>query len=208
MSGRTRLVVASLNPSKAREIAEVLSAAGLGFEVVGLSEFPEVELPPEVGETFAANAMAKAAHVARATGLAAIADDSGLEVEALDGAPGVRSARFAGEGAGDAGRYGKLLDLMREAPDDRRQARFRCAAAYATPGGETLLAEGECRGRIGRAPKGSGGFGYDPVFVPEGYECTMAELRPEEKHAISHRGRAFRALAEMIREQVGGKVPG
>ena len=201
MSEGRRLVVASLNRAKAREIQQILSEEELGFEVVSLADFPAVALPPEVGTTFAENAVAKAKHVVRATGLPAIADDSGLEIDALDGRPGVLSARFAGPEASDEDRYGKVLGLMEEVPDARRRARFRCAAAYSEPEGETLLAEGVCPGRIARRPAGAGGFGYDPIFIPHGHHVTMAQLKPDQKHAISHRGRALRLLARLLRER-------
>jgi len=194
-----RVVVASLNRAKAREIAEILAAEGLGLEVVALADFPDVALPPETGESFAANALLKARAAAQGTGLPAIADDSGLEVDALGGEPGVMSARYAGEGAGDADRYRKVLALLADVPDARRTARFRCAAAFVSPEGVELLAEGTCEGRLAREPTGAGGFGYDPIFVPEDYTVTMAQLTPEQKHAISHRGRALRALVPLIR---------
>ena len=202
MTRRPQLVVASLNRAKAAEIARILSDEGVDFEVLSLADFPEAELPPETGETFAENALAKARHAAAALGMAAAADDSGLEVEALDGAPGVLSARYAGEAAGDEDRYRKLLAELREVPNNRRAARFHCAAAYATPDGAVLLAEGTCEGTIAREPSGSGGFGYDPIFIPQAEARTMAQLTPAEKHAISHRGRAFRKLATLIREQL------
>lgn len=201
MSGHPRLVVASLNPAKAKEIADILAGEGLDYEVVSLADFPDVALPPETGATFAANAAAKARFAARATGLPAVADDSGIEVEALGGEPGVRSARYAGEGADDEARWRKLLARMADLPSHRRRARFRCAAAYAEPEGEVLLAEGACPGRITQEPAGQGGFGYDPIFVPDGYSVTMAQLTPAQKHAISHRGRALRLLARLIRER-------
>lgn len=205
MSGSPRLVVASRNPGKAREMAQILAEEGLALEVLTLADFPEVALPPEVGATFASNAAAKARHAARATGLPAIADDSGLEVEALGGEPGVRSARSAGEDASDEDRCRKLLNLMAQVPDHKRRARFRCAAAYAEPGGEVMLAEGACQGRIAREPAGQGGFGYDPLFIPDGYSLTMAQLKPAQKHAISHRGRALRLLAHMIRDHLAAR---
>lgn len=194
-----RVVVASLNRAKVREIGEILAAEGVEFEVVPLSDFPEVTLPPETGETFAENALLKARAASQATGLPAIADDSGLEVDALGGEPGVRSARYAGEGARDVDRYRKVLDLLTEVPDEDRGARFRCAAAFISPEGMELLAEGTCEGRLAREARGEGGFGYDPIFLPEGYEVTMAQLTPEQKHALSHRGQAFRALARELR---------
>ena len=208
MTQRPRLVVASLNRAKAAEIARILSDEGVDFEVLSLADFPQVELPLETGETFAENALAKARHAADVLGMAAVADDSGIEVEELDGAPGVLSARYAGEAAGDEDRYRKLLAELRNVPRDRRAARFYCAAAYGTPDGQVLLAEGACEGTIAREPAGSGGFGYDPIFIPEGEERTMAQLTPAEKHAISHRGRAFRRLAKLIREQLSAAGSG
>ena len=199
MSRPQRVVVASRNRAKAAEIARILADAGLGLEVVSLADFPHVMLPPETDASFAANAAAKARQAADATGLPAIADDSGLEVDALSGEPGVRSARYAGEGASDEARYRKVLALLAQVPEGQRGARFRCAAAYAEPGGDALVAKGTCEGRIAREPAGSGGFGYDPIFIPEGYQITMAQLTPAQKHAISHRGRAFRLLAKVLR---------
>jgi XTP/dITP diphosphohydrolase len=192
-------VVATHNRAKAAEIAAILRDAGLDLEVLTLADFPEVVLPEETGHTFAENAVAKAKAAAAATGLPAVADDSGLEVDALGGEPGVMSARYGGPEGTDRGRYEKVLRLLKEVPDVRRVARFRCAAAYATLDGQTLLAEGTIEGRIAHEPAGSGGFGYDPIFIPDGDTRTMAQLTPAEKHAISHRGRAFRALAKLIR---------
>lgn len=206
--GKDRVVVASLNRAKAREIAEIFHDEELGFEVIGLGGFPKVSPAPETGDTFAANAIAKARLTAREVGLAAVADDSGLEVDALGGAPGIRSARFAGEGASDEDRYRKVLGLMGDIPEGRRGARFRCAAAFVNPEGDEFVAEGSCEGRIARQAAGSGGFGYDPIFVPEGYDCTMAELTAEQKHAISHRGRALRRLAKLIRQRMGTDAAG
>ncbi len=194
-------MVASLNRGKVGEIGEILEEEGVGLEVVSLADFPGVELPPETAETFAENALAKARYVAGALGCAAVADDSGLEVDALGGKPGILSARFGTSGT-DEGRYRNVLRLLGEQPAARRHARFRCAAAYATPEGEALVAEGACEGTIAMQPAGSGGFGYDPIFIPEGETRTMAQLTPAEKHAISHRGRAFRKLARLIREQL------
>ena len=208
MTQSGRLVVASLNRAKAKEIARVLRDEKVGFEVVSLADFSEGNLPRETGDSFAANAVAKAKHAARATGLPAIADDSGLEVDALGGEPGIRSARYAGESASDEERYRKVLTLMRDVPDHRRQARFRCAAAFATAEGEVLVAEGACHGRITRSPAGTGGFGYDPIFVPKGHARTMAQLTATQKHAISHRGRALRLLAKLLRAHLAGNHAG
>jgi XTP/dITP diphosphohydrolase len=180
-----RLVLATRNAHKAREFAGLLAP----HEVVELP--PDVELPPEDGETFAANALGKARAGAAATGRPTVADDSGIAAEALGGAPGVRSARYAGEHASDEENLAKLL---REAPAGSRVA-YVCALAYVEPGGREELVEGRCEGTLADEPRGDGGFGYDPAFVPdEHHGRTMAELAPEEKHAISHRGRAARAL--------------
>ncbi len=202
MSRRLRLVVASLNPAKRREIAEILAAERLDAEVLGLADsFPGLALPPETGSTFVENALLKAAIGRRPEiGLPAIADDSGLEVDALDGEPGIFSARYPHPDASDEERCAAILERLRGVPPERRTARFRCAAVFVTPEGETLLAEGICEGAIAERPAGSGGFGYDPIFVPQGCETTMAQLTPEQKHTVSHRGRAFRALAKKIRE--------
>lgn len=185
-----RLVVASQNPGKAREIARILS----DWEVSTLADHPPVDFPEEGGD-YAENARVKARTAARTIGLPCVADDSGLEVDALDGRPGAYSARYGGPGLDDEGRWRKLLEELAEtlAP---RGARFYCVAAFAWPDGRSVVADGECRGRILEAAKGEGGFGYDPVFAPdEGDGRSMAELTREEKDAISHRGRALEALA-------------
>ncbi len=181
-----RFVLATRNAHKADEFGHMLAP----FEVDALPA--DVELPPEVGQTFAENALGKARAAAAATDRVAIADDSGIEAEALDGRPGVRSARFAGDGATDAGNLAKLLA---EAPAGSALA-YVCALAYVTPGGEEHVVEGRCTGTLAVAPRGTGGFGYDPAFLPDDRDDgrTMAELTPAEKAAISHRGRAARAL--------------
>ncbi len=188
-----KLLVATNNPGKVREYEELL--AGRPFQVT----FPAaagLELDvAETGDTFEANARLKALAFAQASGLLTLADDSGLEVDALAGAPGVYSARYAGPGAGDADRYGKLLAALEGVPQGQRTARFRCVIALAWPDGRLRLAEGRCEGQIGFGPRGDNGFGYDPVFVVEGYGGrTMAELAPEIKNRISHRARAVQAL--------------
>jgi XTP/dITP diphosphohydrolase len=191
-----RVVVATRNEHKLRELGEILDR----FELVPLPD--DVELPPEDGDTFAENALGKARAAARVTGLPAIADDSGIAARALDGRPGVRSARYAGEGATDEE---NLALLLREvgASDDRRVA-YVCALAWVDPAGDERLVEGRCEGTLATEPRGTGGFGYDPAFVPddtgEGDTRTMAELPPSEKHAISHRGRAARALAAALED--------
>jgi len=192
MSERPRIVVASANPGKRREIASILS----DFEVLSLADFPPFE-PPEEGGDYVENARAKASVSARATGLLCVADDSGLEVDFLDAGPGPYSARFGGPGLDDRGRVEHLLAELVEAPPPRR-ARFFCVAAVATPEGEVAVGEGACPGEILLAARGEAGFGYDPVFRPEGYEVSMAELSRDEKQAISHRGRAFAALLPAI----------
>jgi XTP/dITP diphosphohydrolase len=188
-----RLVLATRNDHKRREFGALLP----GQEVVALPA--GVELPPETGETFAENALGKARAAAAATGTAAIADDSGIAAAALGGAPGVRSARYAGEDATDVENLEKLIA---EAPPGSGLA-YVCAIAYAGPDGIEHVVEGRCTGRMADGPRGSGGFGYDPVFVPDdlGDGRTMAELEPSEKDAISHRGRAARALLRWLEER-------
>jgi XTP/dITP diphosphohydrolase len=187
-----KLVLASRNAHKAREFAALLD----GIEILALPE--DVELPPENGETFEANALPKARAAARATGRVAFADDSGIEAAALGGAPSVRSARFAGEHASDEDNLAKLIA---HAPAGSALA-YVCVIALVDPAtGEERMFKGRCTGTMADAPRGSGGFGYDPIFVPDDYRDgrTMAELRPAEKDAISHRGRAARALLEHLR---------
>jgi XTP/dITP diphosphohydrolase len=187
-----RLVLATRNAHKLRELAALLD----GFGVLALPD--DVTLPPETGATFADNALSKARAAAAATGELAFGDDSGVEAAALDGAPGVRSARFAGEGATDAD---NLERLIAEAPPGSALA-YVCVIALVDPhAGEERLFEGRCTGTMAEAPRGSGGFGYDPVFVPDDRDDgrTMAELAPAEKDAISHRGRAVRALRDHLR---------
>ncbi len=193
-----RLVLATANPDKAAEIADILAAAG---SVELLPRPPEVGDVEETGETLLDNARLKARALAGVTGLPAVADDTGLEVDALGGEPGVYSARYAGEGATYADNVAKLLASLAALVDvdgDRR-ARFRTVALVAWPDGTETWAEGSVEGTITPEVRGSAGFGYDPVFVPdEGDGRTFAEMRPEEKHGLSHRGRAFRALALLL----------
>jgi XTP/dITP diphosphohydrolase len=195
-----KLLVATRNAGKAREYRDLL--AGLPFEVTWLdAEGIELEVE-ETGATFEENAVLKATSYAQASGLWTWADDSGLEVDALGGAPGVLSARYAGPGASDADRYRKLLDALSGTPWDQRSARFRCVVALATPDGPTLTTDGACEGVIAFGPAGSHGFGYDPVFYLPDLGRTMAQLEPEEKHAVSHRGRAAGAMAEALARMV------
>ena len=193
-SRRARLVVATGNEGKRREIARLLS----DFEVGSLADHPPVDFPEEGGD-YHENARVKARVAAAATGLACVADDSGLEVEALGGAPGPYSARYGGPDLDDRGRVEALLSALAEVAPPRR-ARFFCVAAVALPDGREALAEGVCPGEILMAARGRAGFGYDPVFQPEGHDRSMAELHRDEKDALSHRGRAIRALAPRITE--------
>jgi XTP/dITP diphosphohydrolase len=191
-------VLATANPDKAREIAAVLDAAGLAIELLPRpGHVPEVD---ETGITLEDNARLKADALCVTTGLPAIADDTGLEVDALGGAPGVRSARFAGEDATYADNVALLLDRMREVPPEQRRARFATVALARFPDGREVAAFGEVTGVITTESRGGEGFGYDPVFVPdEGDGRTFAEMAPAEKHELSHRGRAFRTLADGLR---------
>jgi XTP/dITP diphosphohydrolase len=193
-----RLLLASRNPGKLVELQRMLSAAG-GVAVVGLNDVPEFPEAPETGATFAENALAKGRDAVAATGLPAVADDSGLAVDALNGMPGVLSARWAGRHGDDVANLELLLAQLGDVPDERRGAAFVCAAALVLPDGTEIVEHGVWPGRIVRAPRGSGGFGYDPIFMPDGEQRTSAELEPQEKDAASHRGRAMRALLPHLR---------
>lgn len=190
------LVLATRNAGKAREVASILAALDVRIEPLAA----DVMLPEE-GDSYEANAVAKALAAARATGCVALGDDSGLEVDALGGAPGPLSARYGGAGLDDAARSAALLAALEAVPDAARGARFVCVAAVATPRGEVATARGVCEGRLLRAPRGDGGFGYDPIFAVG--ESTMAELPAAQKDALSHRGRAFRALLPALRLYIG-----
>lgn len=195
------IVISSTNQGKIAEIMEIMS----GLDVRWLTEanvggWPEIE---ETEDSYLANALIKARALSLKTGKAALADDSGIEVDALEGAPGVRSARWAGVGGvDDQDNNEKLRQLMAGVHRDRRGARYRCAAVVVFPGGHEIAAEGSCEGRIGEEPKGSGGFGYDPWFIPAGETRSMAELSANEKHVISHRGKALRGLKAEIEEHL------
>jgi XTP/dITP diphosphohydrolase len=203
------LVMATRNPGKIREMQELLKDLGVGL--LSLTDFPEMPETPEEGATFSENAAAKAREVARLTGLPALADDSGLEVAALDGRPGVFSARYAQDVTapalpGDEDNWRKLLAELKGVPWARRQARFVCEMALALPDGRLFRARGECPGRIALQAQGDQGFGYDPVFWVPQYERTMAELDPAVKNRISHRARAWAALKELLtslKEELG-----
>lgn len=200
-----RVVLATRNTGKIVELRRILAEAALPVEIVGLEEFPQIGDVAETGLTFAENALLKAHAVAQASGLPAVADDSGLCVDALNGMPGIFSARWSGTHGDDRANLDLLLAQVSDVPDGRRGAHFACAAALALPSGRERVAEGALHGSIIRAPRGTGGFGYDPVFVPEGGTRTTAELAPEEKDAISHRGRAFRALAPILAEMIASE---
>jgi len=191
--------VASRNPKKLAELRRVLDAAGLTMELVSLDDVAPFEESPETGATFEDNALAKARDGFAASGLPCVADDSGLEVEALNGMPGVLSARWAGVHGDDAANTVLLLAQLRDVPDERRGAAFVSACALVSGSGEVVV-RGEWPGSIAYEPRGDGGFGYDPVFVPDGSDRTAAQLSPDEKDAVSHRGRALRQLVPALRE--------
>ena len=193
----SHVVVATKNPGKFREIREIL---GSEIRLLSLADFPEVGDIVEDGRTFEANAIKKALSVALHTGRVSLADDSGLEVDALDGAPGVYSARFAGEEATDRQNNEKLLRLLEDTPDAERTARFRCVIAVGAPDGAVRTAEGAAEGRILRSPRGTGGFGYDPLFLASSVGRTFAELPPEEKNRLSHRGSALKSAIPLLRK--------
>ncbi|NJC88621.1 MAG: XTP/dITP diphosphatase [Desulfuromonas sp.] len=193
------LVVATRNAGKLREIRHLLE--GEGVTVLGLDGFPELPEVVEDGDTFAANAAKKAETIARLTGRPCLADDSGLTVEALGGEPGVHSARYAGSQGDDAANNARLLRELAAVPDARRQAAFCCVMALCRPGLPTTFFEGRVAGRILRAPRGAGGFGYDPLFLVDGFDRTMAELPLAEKNRISHRGQALRQVVAVLAVQ-------
>lgn len=191
----TTLVLATRNAHKVSELRAILADALPGFDVVGLPDAaPDVV---ESGVTFAENALLKARSAVVATGLPVLADDSGLTVDVLGGAPGVFSARWSG-GQGDTANLALLLAQLSDVPDSRRGAAFVCAAALVTPDGEEVVEHGRIAGALERSPRGTGGFGYDPVLRPDGSARTLAEYGEDEKNAVSHRGRAFRALAPHV----------
>lgn len=192
-----RLLLATRNQHKKRELQEMLG--DLPLEILTLDEVPGIPEIAEDGTTFAENATKKARETAAWSGITCLADDSGLSVDALDGQPGVFSARFAGPDADDDKNNVKLLSLMEEVSDDKRTAAFICAIAIADTRGNIAVVEGSCPGRIIRDKAGTGGFGYDPLFIPDGYNKTFAQLNPEEKNRISHRGRAL-VLARAVIE--------
>jgi XTP/dITP diphosphohydrolase len=200
MNEQTELLVATNNAGKVRELSQLLSDFPLRLRLLG--EFSAIEEAEETGETFAENATLKALHYSAHSGLLTLSDDSGLVVDALGGTPGVRSARYAGREATYAERMSKLLGELDATGDEERRARFVCVIAVADPAAGTLHTfEGSCEGRIARAPRGTGGFGYDPLFIPDGHDRTFGELPAEVKHTLSHRARALEQAVRHLRER-------
>lgn len=195
-----KLVLATRNAGKVKELQELLTGAGV--EVVSMADFPDVPEVVEDGDTFQANAIKKARQVAEAVGEVTLSDDSGLEVDYLDGAPGVISARFAGAQHDDEANNRKLLELLAGVPWDKRTARFRCVVAIAVPGAKTETMSGTCEGIITTEPKGDQGFGYDPLFFVPEYEKTFAELDANEKNLISHRGKALTKALDVLKRTI------
>jgi len=191
---KNSVVLATRNKGKIAELSALL--VGFGVQVLGLESFPDIGEIEETGATFAENAALKARTVAQATGLVALADDSGLAVDALSGAPGVYSARYSGENATDAANNAKLLKTLQDVPEAGRGCRFHSVVAAVAPNGAEILAQGRWEGRVLTSPRGAGGFGYDPLFLDPGLGRTAAELTPAEKNARSHRGQALRALLQ------------
>jgi XTP/dITP diphosphohydrolase len=194
--GPLRLVLATANPGKVAELRNALASWGVEVTTAAQADVPP--FPPEQAQSYEENALMKAGHVASHAGLPALADDSGLEVDALDGAPGVRSARFGGEELSDGERIAHLLAQIRDVPDPRRTARFVSVLALATPAGEVRTFEGRCEGRILHGPRGHGGFGYDPVFYSTDLGKPFGQASREEKRAVSHRGRALDAFLRWL----------
>lgn len=199
----TRLILATRNAGKITELHAILADAGLDLELVGADAYPDVPDVKETGVTFAENALLKAHALAQATGLPAVADDSGLCVDVLNGAPGIFSARWSGTHGNDRANLDLLLAQLSDIAEEHRGAHFACAAALALPDGTERVVEGQMRGTLRHAPVGTNGFGYDPILQPEGHEVTCAQLSPAEKNAISHRGKAFRALVPVVQELLG-----
>ncbi len=199
----TRLLLATRNAGKLVELQRLLATAVPGVQVLGLRDVEEYPEAPEDRATFEENALLKAREAVRHTGLPAVADDSGITVDALNGMPGILSARWSGRHGDDPANTALLLGQISDVPDERRGAAFVCAAALVTPEGAEHVLRREWRGVVVRAPRGSNGFGYDPVFVPAGLQVTSAELSPADKDAISHRGQAFAALVPVVAEVLG-----
>jgi len=197
----TKLLLATRNAKKLGELRRIVAAEGLsGIEVIGLADVPEFPEAPETAPDFEGNAVAKARDAVAATGLPSIADDSGIAVDALNGMPGVLSARWSGKHGDDDANLDLVLGQLSDVPDERRGAQFVCVAAFVLPSGEETLVRGEWRGTLVRERRGTNGFGYDPIFRPDGESRTSAEMEPAEKDAVSHRGLALRALVPALRE--------
>lgn len=197
-----QLVLATRNAKKLAELDRLLVGAGLDVEILGSDAFGDLPEIEETGSTFAENSLIKARAVSTHTGLIAIADDSGLCVDALDGQPGIYSARWAGQGATDESNLALVLEQIRDIEPARRTAHFACAAALVLPSGEEYVVQGQVNGVLLTQRRGVGGFGYDPIFLPDGCDITTAEMTSEQKDAISHRGQAMRALVPVIQEHV------
>jgi XTP/dITP diphosphohydrolase len=180
-------------------MVQILAAAGLGLEILTLADFPGAPPVEETGDTFPANARLKAVAARELSGLTSIADDGGLVIDALGGAPGVHSHRFLGESASFDEKMDRILEMLREVPEERRTCRFACAVVIAASDGRTFACEGICEGRIGSEKRGAGGFGYDPIFLLPQTGCHMAELTPQEKHSLSHRGSALACAVPILR---------
>ena len=199
----TKLLLATRNAKKLGELRRIVAAEGLsGIEVIGLADVPSFPEAPETAPDFEGNAVAKARDAVAATGLPSIADDSGIAVDALNGMPGVLSARWSGRHGDDEANLDLVLGQLRDVPDERRGAQFVCAAALVLPSGEETVVRGEWRGTLVRERRGTNGFGYDPIFRPDGESRTSAEMEPAEKDAVSHRGLALRLLVPALRELV------
>jgi XTP/dITP diphosphohydrolase len=198
------LILATRNAKKLAELQRILEASSVDVSVADLNEYPDMPEVAETGATFTENALLKARAAAAYTGRPAVAEDSGLCIDALNGMPGVLSARWAGRHGDDGANLRLVLGQLADVPADRRAAHFACVAALVLPSGEEHVTEGVVSGRITYAPRGTNGFGYDPIFVPAGSELTTAEMSPEAKDAISHRGRALRAMAPIIATLPGG----
>jgi XTP/dITP diphosphohydrolase len=192
------VVLATRNEGKLKELAQILGSVKLA----GLDEFPGAPEVAETGATFEENALLKARAIAAFTGLPSVADDSGLCVDALNGMPGIFSARWSGTHGDDKANLDLVLAQLADVPDERRGANFTCAAALALPDGTSHVVLGQVDGHLLRSPRGTGGFGYDPIFVPDGFDVTTAQMPADDKNAISHRGKAFRALAPFIADSV------
>jgi XTP/dITP diphosphohydrolase len=201
-----KLLLATRNAKKLAELRRIVSPL-LDLEVVGLDDVPRYDEVPETGATFTENALLKAREAVAHTGLVSVGEDSGIAIDALSGMPGVLSARWAGHGKDDVANLRLVLDQLGDVPDERRGAAFVCVAALVTPAGTETVAEGRMPGRVVHEPRGTNGFGYDPIFVASGKQVTNGELPPAEKDAISHRGKALRALLPHIAAAFGGTEP-